>query len=104
MKYMKVDEIFEIKDNDFLRQFEANIKGETIILEYSDQPRQIFLTKLIVNEEMKNQGIDQLFLKSIFEKFSEERKRVVPTCPEVARFFKTHKKEYKDLLPVGINI
>ncbi len=101
---MKVDEIFEIKDNDFLRQFEAEVEGQTIILEYSNQPRQIFLTKLIVNEELKSRGIDQLFLKSIFEKFTEERKRIVPTCPEVARFFKAHKKEYKKLLPVGINL
>jgi|SRR5699024_8067127 len=101
---MKVDEIFEIKNNEFLRQFEAEIDGHTIILEYSDQPRQIFLTKLVVNEEIESRGIDQLFLKTIFEKFSEERKRVVPTCPQVARFFKAHKKEYSQLLPVGINI
>lgn len=102
---MRVDEVFEVKDNEFLRQFEAEIEGELITLEYTDQPRQIFLTKLIINEEMKLRGDDQVFLRSLFDKFAEEdRTRIVPTCPEVRKFFKAHKREYRSLLPTGINL
>ncbi|HLS30442.1 MAG TPA: N-acetyltransferase [Flavobacteriaceae bacterium] len=102
---MRVDEVFEIKNNEFLRQFEAEIEGELITLEYSEQPRQIFLTKLSVNEEMKLRGDDQVFLRSLFDKFTEENQtRIMPTCPEVREFFKAHKREYRGLLPTGINL
>lgn len=102
---MRVDEVFEVKDNDFLRQFEAEIDGVLITLEYSEQPRQIFLTKLNANEDMKQCGDDQVFLRSLFDKFVEEdRKRVVPTCPIVMKFFKANKREYRRLLPTGINL
>lgn len=101
---MKVDEILEIRNNEFLRQFEADIEGEKVVLEYAEQPRKIFLTKLIVGEEMVEEGMDELFLRSIFEKLAEGRERVVPTCPKVVKFFKAHRKEYRKLLPVGINL
>lgn len=101
---MKVVESLEIVDNDFLRQYEARIDGELVKLEYSAQPRKIFLTKFIICEELKNQGYDEVFLKTIFDKFSEDEAKIVPTCPEVARFFKAHKSEYRKLLPTGINM
>src|SRR5699024_6090927 len=102
---MRVDEVFEVKDNEFLRQFEAETKGELITLEYTEQPRQIFLTKLTVNEEMKHRGDDQVFLRSLFDKLTEENQtRVMPTSPEVRKFFKAHKREYRRLLPTGINL
>lgn len=102
---MRVDEVFEIKDNEFLRQFETEIDGELITLEYAEQPRKIFLTKLILNEGMKLRGDDQVFLRSLFEKLNEEgRIKVMPTCPKVKKFFKAHKRAYRNLLPTGINL
>lgn len=101
---MKIEKKIEIKDNDFLRQFEAKIDDKTIVLEYSAQPRKIFLTKFRVPNSLRQKGMDQVFLKAIFDKFETDQVRVVPTCPEVAKFFKAHRAIYKNLLPVGINI
>lgn len=101
---MKVEENLEIVDNDFLRQYEARIEDELIKLEYSSQPRKIFLTKFIICDALKDRGYDEVFLKAIFDKLSEDRARVVPTCPAVAKFFKAHKREYRKLLPTGINL
>lgn len=101
---MKVDENFEVKDNEFLRQFETRIEGKFVTLEYSAQPRQIFLTKFVMDDSLKKRGFDQKFLKAIFDKLSDDRKRVVPTCPQVTQFFKAHKREYRELLPTGLNI
>lgn len=101
---MKVDEKLEIKNNEFLRQFEADIDGGLIKLEYSEQPRQVFLTKFIINENLKEKGYDEQFLKAIFDKFSENGTRVMPTCPNVVKFFKAHRNKYRSLLPTGINI
>lgn len=101
---MRVDEVFEIKDNEFLRQFETEIEGELITLEYAEQPRKIFLTKLSFSEEMKLRGDEQVFLRNLFEKLTEENRiRVVPTCPIVKKFFKAHKREFRSLLPTGMN-
>lgn len=101
---MNVEEMIEVKNNDFLRQFEAEIEGSLVSLEYSSQPRQIFLTKLIMEDDLKERGLDQVFLKSVFDLLNENGTKVMPTCPQVKRFFKAHKKEYRRLLPTGINL
>ena len=45
-------ETHELVDNDFLRQFEMKIDNELAKIEYSLQERKIFLTKLVVPEEI----------------------------------------------------
>lgn len=95
---------FEVKDNDFLRQFEARVDDQLIKLEYTEQPRKIFLTKFVITDQLKAQGYGEKFLEAVFDRFLEKQYRVMPTCPEVTRFFKSHKRKYKKLLPVGINI
>lgn len=101
---MKDDENMEIENNEFLRQFETRIDNELVRLEYSVQPRKIFLTKFTMNDDLKTRGIDQKFLTAVFDQFIKDEKRVVPTCPEVAKFFKAHRRKYKKLLPTGISI
>lgn len=101
---MKENENLEIKNNDFLRQFETHVDGKLIKLEYSAQPRKIFLTKFVISDELRARGLDRQFLKAIFEKLVDEKLRVVPTCPEVAAFYKAHRRKYKELLPSGITI
>tara|TARA_Y100001933_G_C18616027_1_gene404231 strand:+ start:165 stop:464 length:300 start_codon:yes stop_codon:yes gene_type:complete len=98
-------EDFEIKNNDFLRQFEAEIDGDLIKLEYSEQERKIFLSKLEISEKLQEQGYQEKFLTKIFDYIEEKgRIRVVPTSKEVKKFFRANKSKYSDLLPVGMNI
>ena len=94
-----------INDNEFLRQFESTIEGELVKIEYSQQDRKIFLTKIIMSEELQQKGYLETFLKTVLDMIKEEdTHRVVPTSPAIAKYMRKNKRKYKDLLPVGINI
>ncbi|MCG9972651.1 N-acetyltransferase [Christiangramia crocea] len=91
-----------ITDNEFLRQFETRINDELATIEYSQQERKIFLTKLIMPENTEDRQED--FIKAVLGEIKERNTRVVPTSPEIAGFMRKNRRKYKDLLPVGINI
>ena len=93
-----------ITKNEFLRQFETVFKEELITVEYSQQERKIFLTKLTMPEHLKEEGFLDNFLEELLGQISEGTDRVVPTSPEIAKFIRKNRRKYKDLLPVGINI
>lgn len=93
----------KVTNNQFLRQFEATIKSELVSIEYAEQERKIFLTKLNMNEELIEEGYLDMFIKEVLDVISETNLRVMPTSPEIAKFFKKNRR-YKNLLPVGINI
>lgn len=95
----------EIVDNEFLRQFEVIIEGELATIEYSLQEKKIFLTRLIMDPELKEKGYTETFIEAVLEKIKEnERIRVMPTSPVIVSFMRKNRRKYKDLLPVGINI
>ncbi len=93
-----------ITNNEFLRQFEAVIQNELITVEYSQQERKIFLTKLRMPDPLKDEGYLEPFLEKLLSQIKEGTDRVVPTSPEIATFIRKNRRKYKDLLPVGINI
>lgn len=97
------DENIVITKNEFLRQFEALIKEELVTVEYSQQDRKIFLTKLTMPDDLKEEYLDE-FLEDLLNQIKEGTDRVVPTSPEIAKFIRKNRRKYKDLLPVGINI
>jgi predicted GNAT family acetyltransferase len=93
----------ELIDNDFLRQFEIKIDDHLAKIEYSLQERKIFLTKLIIPEEIKDEGFKKEFLSAVFEQINERNLSIVPTSPEIAKFVRSNRK-YKRMLPVGLRI
>ncbi|MGB1211362.1 MAG: N-acetyltransferase [Lacinutrix venerupis] len=93
----------ELVDNDFLRQFELKTGNDFAKIEYSLQERKIFLTKLIIPEEVTDQNFAGDFLKLVFENVEERNLSVVPTSPEIAKFIRRN-RQYKKLLPVGLRI
>ena len=93
----------ELIDNDFLRQFELKIDNHLAKIEYSLQERKIFLTKLIIPEEINAEGFSKDFLCAVFEQIEERNLSVVPTSPEIAKFVRSNRK-YKRMLPVGLRI
>ncbi len=93
----------EIKDNAFLRQFEAKVQGQLAKIEYSSQERKIFLTKLVIPEEINQDGFREEFIKAVLNIIQEKNLRVVPTSPHIASFLRKN-RQYKELLPVGIRI
>ncbi len=93
----------KITNNEFLRQFEATIESELVTIEYAQQERKIFLTKLNMSDTLKDEGYLDKFVKMVLDDISETNLRVMPTSPEIAKFFRKNRR-YKNLLPVGINI
>jgi hypothetical protein len=93
----------KLTNNEFLRQFETTVKGSLARIEYAEQERKIFLTKLIIPEEIENTEFEEKFIKTVLEFISEKKLRVVPTSPQIASFVRRN-KSYKSLLPVGIKL
>lgn len=93
----------ELIDNDFLRQFEIKIDSHLAKIEYSLQERKIFLTKLIIPEEIKDEDFSKEFLAAVFEQIEARNLSIVPTSPEIAKFVRRNRK-YKRMLPVGLRI
>jgi len=99
------EDTIELKDNEFLRQFETHIDDELIKLEYSLQERKIFLSKLMISDAKKEDGTLEKFLTSVFDYIQDKgRIRIVPSSKEVSKFFRANKSKYSDLLPIGMNI
>ncbi|MBC3757664.1 MULTISPECIES: N-acetyltransferase [Hyunsoonleella] len=96
-------ETAELIDNDFLRQFEIKIDDHLAKIEYSLQERKIFLTKMIIPEEIEDEGFRKEFLSAVFEQIGDRNLSVVPTSPEIAKFVRSNRK-YKRMLPVGVRI
>jgi len=92
-----------IKDNSFLRQFETKVDGHLAKIEYSSQERKVFLTKLVIPEEIAEEGFKEEFIKSVLNLIQEKNLRVVPTSPQIAGFLRKN-RQYKEMLPVGIRI
>lgn len=96
-------EAVELIDNDFLRQYELKIENNMAVIEYSLQERKIFLTKMVIPEDLKSTEFEREFLEMVFNDIKERNISVVPTSPEIAKFVRSNRK-YKRMLPVGIRI
>ncbi|MGB0186871.1 MAG: GNAT family N-acetyltransferase [Flavobacteriaceae bacterium] len=93
----------DLIDNSFLRQYEIKVGSEMATIEYAQQERKIFLTKLNVPESVDSDDFIEGFLKIVLEDISEKNISVVPTSPPIAKFIKRNRR-YKKMLPVGIRI
>ena len=90
-------------DNVFLRQYELKVDGELATLEYSQQERKIFLTKLNIPDVLMSEAFLENFLKIVLENIIQKDISVVPTSPPVAKFIRRNRR-YRKMLPVGIRI
>lgn len=96
--------IMEIKDNTFSRQFETKTdKDELVTVEYSFQERKIFLTRINLPEGFNDDAFVNELLVQILEIAEERRLKVVPIFPRIAAFFRKNPK-YRELLPPGIKL
>ena len=93
----------ELQNNEFLTQFETFVNGSLARIEYAEQERKIFLTKLVIPGDVNDVEFEENFIKSVLEFISEKNLRVVPTSPKIAGFVRRN-KSYKSLLPVGIKL
>jgi len=90
-------------NNEFLRQFEIKFEDSLARIEYSEQERKIFLTKLYIPKEIEGKEFEEAFIVKVLDFISEKNLSVVPTSPKIARFVRTNRR-YRRLLPVGIKL
>ena len=93
----------KLENNGFLRQFEIELDGELATIEYAEQERKIFLTKITIPKKINKSEFKNWFIKQVLDYVSNKNIKVVPTSPEIARFLRKN-KNYKSLLPVGIKL
>lgn len=93
----------ELIDNDFLRQYELKVDNSLAKIEYSLQERKIFLTKLIIPNDIESDDFQNDFIKVVLQNIEERNLSVVPTSPEIAKFIRRN-RQYKSMLPVGVRI
>jgi hypothetical protein len=92
-----------LKDNSFLRQFEMSSNNHLATIEYSLQERKIFLTKLLIPEEITEEDFQNKFIELVFENIKERNLSILPTCTPIISFIRKNKK-YRELLPIGIKL
>ena len=92
-----------LENNEFLRQFEVRHKNSLARIEYAEQERKIFLTKIHKPKELKDDKFEEQFIIKVLEFIEEKKLRVVPTSPKIAGFVRKN-KAFKHLLPVGIKL
>ena len=92
-----------IKNNEFLRQFEVKISDSLARIEYAEQERKIFLTKIHIPDTVKDESFEECFIIKVLEFIESKNLRVVPTSPRIAGFVRKN-KTCKHLLPVGIKL
>jgi predicted GNAT family acetyltransferase len=93
----------DLIDKPFLRQYQVKVGSEMATIEYAQQERKIFLTKLNIPESIESNEFMEEFLKIVLEDIIEKNISVVPTSPPIAKFIKRNRR-YKKMLPVGIRI
>jgi len=98
-----MDSNLELQNNEFLRQFETLVNGQLARIEYAEQEKKIFLTKLIIPNSINSIEFEKKFIKSVLEYLSDRNYKVVPTSPKIAGFVRKNKM-FKSLLPVGIKL
>ena len=92
-----------LENNEFLRQFEVKHKSSLARIEYAEQERKIFLTKIHIPKEIKDDKFEEQFIVKVLEFIEDKKLRVVPTSPRIAGFVRKN-KAFKHLLPVGIKL
>ena len=92
-----------LENNEFLRQLEVKYKNSLARIEYAEQERKIFLTKIHIPKELKDDKFEEQFIIKVLEFIEEKKLRVVPTSPKIAGFVRKN-KAFKHLLPVGIKL
>ena len=93
-------ENYTLVNNEFLRQFELKHNNILARIEYAEQERKIFLTKLSIPKEINSPEFEEIFIKKALEFIADKNLKVVPTSPKIAGFVRKN-RSYKSLLPVG---
>ena len=60
-------------NNEFLRQFEIQTENSLARIEYSEQEKKIFLTKIHIPKEIKDKSFEENFIIKVLEFISDKK-------------------------------
>lgn len=90
-------EEIRVVDNPDENQFEAHVDGHVALVSYLKRGDTIFLTHTEVPRELQGRGLANVLAKAVLDRARNERWRVVPRCPFIAKYIERH-PEYQSLL------
>ncbi len=90
-------EDLKVVDNPAAGRFEARLDGHLAVIEYYNAPGQIIFTHTGVPKAIAGRGVGSKMARTVLEYARSVGLKVVPRCPFVAGYIKSH-PEYQDLV------
>jgi predicted GNAT family acetyltransferase len=91
------DARFHITDNPSLSRLEANVNGNLAFVEYRKRANRMYLTHMEVPPALAGKGIGSELAKQSLDYARANKMKVIPACPFVAAYIRSH-PEYSDIL------
>ena len=92
-----------VDNNEDRQRFEANVSGQTAVLEYKLSSNSIAFVHTEVPPELEGQGIGSQLAKTALEYARENKLEVIPYCSYVAAYIRRH-SEYQSLVQPGFDL
>ncbi len=92
-----------IRQNRSGNRFELAVGDLTAFVDYILMGKKIIYTHTEVPVSLEGRGIGSLLARSVMEFARENGLRVIPLCPFLASWLRTH-TEYRDILADGVNV
>lgn len=86
-----------VVDNPDASQFEAHIEDHVALVSYIKHGDTIIFTHTEVPRELQGRGLANVLAKAVLDRARNERWRVVPRCPFIAKYIERH-PEYQSLV------
>ncbi len=93
----------KLLDNEKAKQYEMQVEGGLVRIEYIRAQDKIYLTHTEVPKSLEGKGYGSQIIKMALEDIDEKDLTLIPMCPFVAGYIKKH-PEWKKLVLKGINI
>ena len=93
----------KIENNEDRQRFEANVDGQTAVLEYKLSEGTISFVHTEVPEELEGQGIGSQLAEAALTYAQKHTLDVLPYCSYVAAYIRRH-PEYQSLVKPGFDL
>jgi predicted GNAT family acetyltransferase len=94
---------YQLIDNEAAKQYELNVEGTIVKIEYIKVQDKIYLTHTEVPPVLEGKGLGSSIVKQALEDIKRQDLTLIPLCPFVALYIKRH-PEWKELVLKGITI
>ncbi len=96
-------EHIQVVHNPARQRFEITIDGQVAVAEYMISKEKIIFTHTEVPPSLEGNGLASTLAKTALNYARQQHYRVMPLCPYMASYMRTH-PEYQDLLLPGFRV